>query len=116
MQSFIETGNPNLVEKFIEVKGRSSEKGSVSLKGNELTNAQKYRDKYYIYRIYEDEDSSVFELIELGDPLGSEKDAIDIQYEINPFRSQKSIGWEVVEIHEDFEPNNEDLNSKGGAT
>lgn len=112
MQSFKETGNPNLVDRFIEVKGRSSEKGSVPLKGNELTSAQKYRDKYYIYRVYEDEDSGVFELIELCDPLGSEKVAIDIQYEINPFRSQKSKGWEVVEIHENFEPNNDNSNSK----
>ena len=113
MKFFIETGNPRFVERFIEVKGRSSDKGSVSLKGNELTSAQKYREKYYIYRIYEDMDNGVFELIELGDPLGSEKDAIDLQYEINPFRSQKSIGWEVVEVHEDFETNDENLNSKG---
>jgi len=114
MQSFKDTGNPNFVDRFIEVKGRSADKGSIPLKGNELTNAQKYREKYYIYRIYEDEDSGVFELIELSDPLGSEREAVDVHYEINPFRSKRSIGWEVVEVNEDFKSNNEDLNSKEG--
>ncbi|GAG73110.1 unnamed protein product, partial [marine sediment metagenome] len=88
----------SLVLKFIEVKGRVSEKGSVTLKGNELRAAQIYRDKYYIYRVYEDDENrGSFELIELSDPLGSEKEAVKIIYEVNPFHTARSIRWDVRE-------------------
>jgi hypothetical protein len=43
----------SLIKRFIEVKGRSSEKGSIPLKGNELDAARVYADRYYLYRLYE---------------------------------------------------------------
>ncbi len=92
---FKEKNDANLIVRFIEVKGSSAEKGAIILKGNELKGAQTYKERFYLYRIYEDENG--FELIELNDPIASEKDAFDIQYEINPFRSEKSLLWEVKE-------------------
>jgi len=94
---FKEKSNPDVVERFIEVKGSVNEKGSISLGGNELRSAQTYREKFFLYRIYEDEESGLFELIALGDPLNVEKEAFEISYEINPFRSNKSHVWKVEE-------------------
>lgn len=95
--SFKEKNDLDLVERFIEVKGSASEKGSVILRGNELYSAQTFRERFFVYRVYEEEDTGLFELITLGDPLDFEKEAFEIHYEINPFRSLKSHLWEVEE-------------------
>jgi len=98
---FRQNGNPDLVDRFIEVKGSSNEKGSVALGGNELTSAQRYREKFFIYRIYEDVDTGLFELVSLGNPLDTEKEAFEIRYEINLFHANKSHMWEVEEQNEE---------------
>ncbi len=95
--SFKKKNDLDLVDRFIEVKGSTTEKGSVILGGNELCSAQAYRERFFVYRVYEEEDTGLFELITLGDPLDSEKEAFEIRYEINPFRSLKSYLWEVEE-------------------
>lgn len=102
---FKKSNDPNLIDRFIEVKGSTSEKGSITLKGNQLRSAQTYKDKFFIYRIYEDESTGIYDLVMVNDPLECERDAIELQYEINPFRSAKSHLWEVeekdiVEVHE----------------
>jgi len=94
---FKEESNPDIVERFIEVKGSTNEKGPIILGGNELASAQTYREKFFLYRIYEDENTGIFELIALNDPLGTEKDAFEIHYDINLFRTNKSHMWEVEE-------------------
>jgi len=89
----------NNVLRFIEVKGRVSEKGSISLKGNELEKAKIFDSRYYLYRIYEDINSrGTFELIEFPDPLNAEREAIRIAYDVNPFHSHRSSYWEIREI------------------
>jgi hypothetical protein len=113
LASFKEKDNPDSVERFIEVKGSTSEKGSVILAGNELSSAQAYRERFFVYRVYEDEDTGLFELIALSDPLDSEKEAFEIHYEINPFRSSKSHLWEIEEIHNEVGANDENLNQHG---
>lgn len=95
--SFKETQDPALIDRFIEVKGSSSEKGSFTLKGNQLRSAQTYKEKFFIYRIYENEENGTFELVEINDPLASEKEALEMHYEINPFRSSRSHLWGVEE-------------------
>ena len=87
--------NYSLVDRFIEVKGSSSAKGSITLKGNEYKRAQKSKDKYYLYRIYEPTNGE-FELVELSDPL--DEDSKKLQYEINPFQCEKTQRWSVHEI------------------
>lgn len=98
LNSFKRNNNPDLVERFIEVKGSANEKGPVSLGGNELNSAQTHREKFFVYRVYEDEKTGLFELIELSDPLNSEREALAIRYEINPYHSTKSHLWEVEEL------------------
>jgi len=102
-KEFQSTNDFSVIIRFVEVKGRSSERGSITLKGNELACAQQHRNKYFIYRIFEDEDKEIFKLIEIGDPLGSESEALKTQYDINPFHSKKSKYWKVKEIEEDNE-------------
>lgn len=102
---FKKSNDTSLIDRFIEVKGSTSEKGSITLKGNQLRSAQTYKDKFFIYRIYEDESTGIYDLVMVNDPLECERDAIELQYEINPFRSAKSHLWEVeekdiVEVHE----------------
>ncbi|MFH1471768.1 MAG: DUF3883 domain-containing protein [Nanoarchaeota archaeon] len=86
-----------LVERFIEVKGSSNEKGAVVLKGNELICAQQNRDRYYIYRIYEGQSTGTFELVELQNPLEIEDGAIKHMYEIHPFKTKNSKFWDIEE-------------------
>jgi hypothetical protein len=42
---FMENGDVNLIERFIEVKGSMNERGTISLKGNELLSAQQNRNR-----------------------------------------------------------------------
>lgn len=58
------------------------------------------KDKFYLYRVYEDNEG-VFELVELSDPL--DDDATERQYQINPFHSERSRRWSVIEIKESEE-------------
>lgn len=94
---FKEKNDTDIVERFIEVKGSINEKGSITLAGNELNSAQIYIEKFFLYRIYEGEETGLFELIALSDPLSTEREAFEIRYEINPFRTSKSNLWEVEE-------------------
>lgn len=94
-QKFIENLDLPLIERFIEVKGRSQPKGSITLKGNELSFAQQHQQRYYLYRVYEIR-MGEFELVELADP--SADNCRQIQYEINPFQSSNAKRWAVVEI------------------
>ncbi|PZP28427.1 MAG: hypothetical protein DI594_19235 [Shewanella oneidensis] len=41
----------SLVERFIQVKGRTNKQAVIVLKGNEKDAAKEYTDKYYLYRI-----------------------------------------------------------------
>ena len=93
-----ETGRDvSTVLRFIEVKGKVSDRGSIELKGNELASAKKYKDRYYLYRVYEDDDNQgVFELVELADPVGV-GEAVKIVYEVNPFRASAKVCWDVRE-------------------
>lgn len=103
LDSFKTNNNPDLVERFIEVKGSANEKGPVSLGGNELNSANTHREKFFLYRIYEDEKTGLFELIELSDPLGEGREALSIHYEVNPYHSAKSHLWEIEEKDDESE-------------
>jgi len=88
----------SLITKFIEVKGSGLARGSITLKGNELKAAQEYPDRYYLYRVYEDEDErGTFELIELANPLDLDEESLEIEYEVHPFRTDTAHLWIVTE-------------------
>jgi hypothetical protein len=56
------------VVRFVEVKGRGSSEATIELKGNELSAAERYADRYFLYRLFETEDGN-FELTVLQNPL-----------------------------------------------
>lgn len=59
------------VNRFIEVKGRSSTTAKIELRGNELEAARKYHERYFLYRLYEG-DGRVFLISILQDPLADQ--------------------------------------------
>jgi hypothetical protein len=60
------------VARFIEVKGRSSATAVIELKGNELAAAERYGEKYYLYRLFEADDGG-YKLAILQNPLGQKE-------------------------------------------
>lgn len=95
---FSKSPDISLVTRFIEAKGSGISRGSITLKGNELTAAQNYADRYYLYRVYEDEeDRGTFELIEVANPLDLDEEALEIEYEVHPFRADTAQLWVVTE-------------------
>jgi hypothetical protein len=75
--AFKETKKPELINRFIEVKGRSMGNASILLKGNELEAAIDYAERYYLYRLYVAGNGS-YELSILQDPLQDSGAAIDL--------------------------------------
>jgi hypothetical protein len=98
LESFYSKPDLNLIERFIEVKGRVSSSGSIILHGNEMKCAQKEGRRFFLYRVYETERTGEFELVETQDPLGIETSALKVQYEVHPFRTRSSKHWAVKEI------------------
>ncbi|GAF88894.1 unnamed protein product, partial [marine sediment metagenome] len=88
-----ENGKPlHLVKRFIEVKGRSSHRGSVPLAGNEKNAARAYGERYHIYRVYEAETGQRWQVVELADPLAYEW---EVSYDVDLFRRPEAKYWDV---------------------
>ena len=94
-QQFIESEGKSirLVQRFIEVKGRSLQKGTIPLEGNELEAARRYRERYYVYRVYEAVSGREWEVVELGNPLDYEW---EMSYAVDPFRCPATKYWTVT--------------------
>ena len=90
-ERFRATQDENLVLRFIEVKGRGSEKGSISLAGNEATSARRNRDRFYLYRVFEAKDGK-FEVAILNDPTANCRRVV---YEIDLFRNARTTKFDV---------------------
>lgn len=99
---FLEHPDVTKVVRLIEVKGSGISKGSITLKGNQLKAANDYKDRFFLYRVFEDpEDRGFFELIELADPLGlEEEEALELEYEVHPYRTEAANKWSITEITE----------------
>ena len=82
------------VQRFIEVKGRSSSTAKIELKGNELRAARNYGDRYYLYRFYQHADGHYFVSI-LKNPMGAE-DALNPGVEIDLERARATQRYEFV--------------------
>lgn len=91
-----EEGTPNigLVQRFIEVKGKSSEDSTIELRGNELRSAQEFRDRFFLYRVYE-ESAGEFAILVLADPLSSQCNHV---YEVNMSQQQATERFRAVEV------------------
>jgi len=83
----------NDVERFIEVKGSVNEKGAIDLKGNELTAAKTYKNKYYLYRMYEKTQNEYYVLI-VVDPL-NQKEALEEIWEVIPDRAKDASRFHI---------------------
>ena len=83
-----------LIKRFIEVKGRSNEKGSISLKGNELDAARVYAEQYYLYRLYEKNNLENVLLI-LNNPL-EHKEALENIIEIDLSRTAETERYQLT--------------------
>ena len=66
------THDLNSVIRFIEVKGRGNAGASIELRGNELSAAERYGERYFLYRLFEADDGT-FELTVLQNPLMHKK-------------------------------------------
>lgn len=61
------------VLRFIEVKGRSNRTGLIELTENQLSASEKFKDRYYLYRVFRDPGNpSHFELAVLENPSNSQ--------------------------------------------
>jgi hypothetical protein len=98
LKTFDGSLDTRLIERFVEVKGSVNETGGIELKGNELESAGKYRDRFYIYRIFETDVTGTFELVATANPLEVEVAAIKRQFEVNPFKTAKSVRYDVKEM------------------
>lgn len=91
--------NINNVVRFIEVKGSVNEKGIIDLKGNELTAARLYNNKYYLYRMYEKTQNDYYVLI-VANPL-NHKEALEEIWEVIPDRATDASRFHIeIEIEE----------------
>ncbi|KUI97521.1 sacsin N-terminal ATP-binding-like domain-containing protein [Vibrio sp. MEBiC08052] len=87
-----------LVERFIEVKGRSSKSASIELRGNEKTAASRYSSKYYLYRLFQSAKGS-YSLSVLRNPL-NDIDAVEHSLYIHMDRSKHTEEFEVSTVIE----------------
>jgi hypothetical protein len=76
------------------VKGRSNEKGSIPLKGNELDAARIYAEQYFLYRLYEKNNLENVLLI-LNNPL-EQKEALENIIEIDLSRTAKTEKYHLT--------------------
>jgi len=99
-ERFRKSADVRLVARFIEVKGRGHEHGRVELRGNELQAARQYKERFFVYRVYDCEGGE-FEIALLPDPTTVE---CDVVYEIDVSRSPTATFWRVVEVAPKAEP------------
>lgn len=92
-ERFRASGEVRLVSRFIEVKGRGHEHGRVELRGNELQAARRFKERYFVYRVY-DCGGGEFDIALLSDPTTTD---CDVVYEIDLSRSSTATFWRVVE-------------------
>lgn len=80
--------------RFIEVKGRGHATAKIELKGNELSAARQYADRYFLYRFFKDGDDG-YEITVLKDPLQQE-DAISTAVHVDLDRAQASKRYHLI--------------------
>ena len=85
--------DPGKVVRFIEVKGRGSQTAEVELRGNEKDAANRYADRYYIYRLYKCDDGS-FALSILQNPTADDA-ALELSLYIHLDRAEDTKRYEL---------------------
>ena len=93
LEEFKVTSDRNLIARFIEVKGRSTQNDVVDLTDNEWSRAQEYQERYFLYRIYVNTDQE-YEVVILSDPS---RDPVSVVHKISPFGKDRTEYWIVGE-------------------
>lgn len=100
-----------IVQRFIEVKGRSSATAKIELKGNELKAARQYSNHYFLYRFYEETDGQFMVSI-LENPLGA-GEAINPIIEVDLERAKTTKRFEfIVNPHDQESANDEPIKAE----
>lgn len=95
----LDPSQSDLVERFVEVKGRNSPTGSIQLAGNELKAAREHGDRYFVYRVHETDRPGQFEMAIIRDPVAAKP--IEVKYELNPYRVESTELWDVEEVQDE---------------
>ena len=95
-EDFVTGDNRDLgrVLRFIEVKGRKNEGGSIELRGNEKSAATEYGNRYYLYRLHESTPSE-FVLSILQNPL-AQSEALEPAVHVNLNRAESTERFEIT--------------------
>ena len=84
--------NLERVVRFIEVKGRGNPSGAIALEGNQLSEAWRRKERYFIYRIYEAVEGQEWRIAILQNPLAYDW---PVSYSIDPLRREEAEFWSV---------------------
>lgn len=85
-------GNLDRVVRFIEVKGRGNPSGAIALEGNQLREARRRKERYFIYRIYEAVEGQEWRIAVLQNPLAYDW---PVSYSIDPLQREEAEIWSV---------------------
>ncbi|MCX5636977.1 MAG: DUF3883 domain-containing protein [Planctomycetota bacterium] len=96
-----ETRDLSLIVRFIEVKGRRSLSGAIEIAGNQLEAAKLWRDRFFIYRVYEAKEGREWQIAVLRDPMAYKW---PMSFSANPFERAETEYWSVKPS--DVEENN----------
>jgi len=86
--------NQDRVPRFIEVKARSSGTSVIPLRGNELSRAGDFRERFWLYRFYELDDGR-YDLLTPANPLTGNCQRV---VEVDLLRSPASLAYLVEGI------------------
>ena len=95
-QSQRENPDVNLVDRFIEVKGKNSDNSTIELRGNELVAAKRFGARYYLYRVYEQKPGE-FLILTLADPISAELNEV---VELTLARQSTAERYRAIEVAE----------------
>ena len=96
LQRFRETRDLNLVDRFIEVKGRNSAGAVIELRGNGLEAARQYGDRYYLYRLFDANDGT-YDLAILKNPLEpGNRIALETAHHVHMMRAPATVRFAIT--------------------
>ncbi|HEX7071387.1 MAG TPA: DUF3883 domain-containing protein [Rhodothermales bacterium] len=88
---FQRTLDHDLIERLIEVKSSTNERGEVVLGDKVATTAREYAERFFLYRVYIGHDDH-YKLVALQNPMGYDWPTL---YRVNPLVGGRSEYWEL---------------------
>lgn len=88
---FAETLEHDLIERVIEVKSSTSERGEVTLSGDLARTAMEYGDRFFLYRIWL-AGGGAYKLVEVQNPMAYDWPKA---YRVNPFLEGRARHWDL---------------------